>query len=206
MYKVKLLNTAEKSGWVKSSNSVWVSSTVSISKTTIIGNHSIIDFPNLPYLIDGDLKLTQSKAILYYIGRKFNLMGATPTEEGRVMMLCEEAHDFRAKLSGFCYGPTGGSDEARQQFVDTVVKEDLKKFENYFTNKKTNFSASDHVTVADFQLFDYLDAGFTMDQSNSVVKEFPHIQRFLTSIRELPELKEYIAKMQAEVPFNNKGK
>src|SRR5437016_4434764 len=35
----------------------------------------ILDFPNLPYLFDGDLKITQSKAILYYLGRKLNLMG-----------------------------------------------------------------------------------------------------------------------------------
>lgn len=34
-----------------------------------------LDFPNLPYLIDGDVKLTQSLAILRYLGRKFKLAG-----------------------------------------------------------------------------------------------------------------------------------
>ncbi|MED6272480.1 Glutathione S-transferase Mu 1, partial [Characodon lateralis] len=32
-----------------------------------------LDFPNLPYLIDGDKKVTQSMAILRYIARKHNL-------------------------------------------------------------------------------------------------------------------------------------
>ena len=29
-----------------------------------------LDFPNLPYYIDGDLKLTQSLAIIRYLGKK----------------------------------------------------------------------------------------------------------------------------------------
>uniref|UniRef100_A0A8D2I2D6 glutathione transferase n=1 Tax=Urocitellus parryii TaxID=9999 RepID=A0A8D2I2D6_UROPR len=32
-----------------------------------------LDFPNLPYLIDGVQKITQSSAILRYIARKHNL-------------------------------------------------------------------------------------------------------------------------------------
>uniref|UniRef100_A0A4X1UTN1 glutathione transferase n=1 Tax=Sus scrofa TaxID=9823 RepID=A0A4X1UTN1_PIG len=32
-----------------------------------------LDFPNLPYLIDGAHKLTQSNAILRYIARKHNM-------------------------------------------------------------------------------------------------------------------------------------
>uniref|UniRef100_A0A4X2LB15 glutathione transferase n=1 Tax=Vombatus ursinus TaxID=29139 RepID=A0A4X2LB15_VOMUR len=32
-----------------------------------------LDFPNLPYLIDGDHKITQSSAILRYIARQYNL-------------------------------------------------------------------------------------------------------------------------------------
>merc|ERR1712168_1172478 len=34
-----------------------------------------LDFPNLPYCIDGDIKVTLSNAILRYLGRKFGLDG-----------------------------------------------------------------------------------------------------------------------------------
>jgi len=40
-----------------------------------------LDFPNLPYLINGDFKLTESIAIARYIIRKSNkkdLLGKTP--------------------------------------------------------------------------------------------------------------------------------
>ena len=32
-----------------------------------------LDFPNLPYLIDGSHKITQSNAILCYLGRKHHM-------------------------------------------------------------------------------------------------------------------------------------
>lgn len=42
------------------------------------------DTPQLPYLIDGPTKLTQSIAILHYIARKHNMCewGGVPAPEG----------------------------------------------------------------------------------------------------------------------------
>ncbi|XP_019852502.1 PREDICTED: glutathione S-transferase Mu 3-like isoform X1 [Amphimedon queenslandica] len=34
-----------------------------------------LPFPNIPYLIDRDIKITQSNAILAYLGCKYNLCG-----------------------------------------------------------------------------------------------------------------------------------
>ena len=41
-----------------------------------------LDFPNLPYLIDGDFKLTETIAIQMYIAQKWKpeLLGSTPQE------------------------------------------------------------------------------------------------------------------------------
>ena len=50
-----------------------------------------LDFPNLPYLIDGDLKLTESLAIYKYVARKYRpeLLGATAQEFAFAEMLSE---------------------------------------------------------------------------------------------------------------------
>ena len=42
-----------------------------------------LDFPNLPYYMEGDLKLTQSNAILRHLARKHDLMGQTSAERAR---------------------------------------------------------------------------------------------------------------------------
>ena len=41
-----------------------------------------LDFPNLPYYIDGDFKLTESAAIIKYIAAKYDdkLLGRTSEE------------------------------------------------------------------------------------------------------------------------------
>jgi len=163
-----------------------------------------LDFPNLPYMFHGDIKITQSKAILYYLGRKFNLMGKTPEEEAHVLMLCDEAHDFRMKLNGIFYGPKGESAEERKQFVQSTVSEDMKKFDDYLGKHNSKFAVGDSPTVADFQLYEYLDCGFLLDEEHVLVDKYANIKRFMQTIRELPEIKEYIAKAHTQLPLNNK--
>ncbi|XP_018021556.1 glutathione S-transferase [Hyalella azteca] len=43
-----------------------------------------LDLPNLPYYIDGDVKLTESSAIIRHLGRKTGLAGATEQEKMRI--------------------------------------------------------------------------------------------------------------------------
>ena len=44
-----------------------------------------LDFPNLPYYVDGDVKVTQSNAILRFIARKYDnkMLGTNMTEMAR---------------------------------------------------------------------------------------------------------------------------
>ncbi len=51
------------------------------------------DFPNLPYFIDGDYKLTESAAIYKYIAHKWakELLGTTSEEYANAEMLMEFA-------------------------------------------------------------------------------------------------------------------
>ena len=48
-----------------------------------------LDFPNLPYIFDGDFSMTESKAITHYICDKWapQLLGTTPEQRARVIML-----------------------------------------------------------------------------------------------------------------------
>ncbi|XP_005891361.1 PREDICTED: glutathione S-transferase Mu 1-like isoform X2 [Bison bison bison] len=64
-----------------------------------------LDFPNLPYLIDGTHKLTQSNAILRHIARKHNMCGETEEENIRVDLLENQVMDVRLHMARICYSP-----------------------------------------------------------------------------------------------------
>ncbi|CAO2632326.1 Glutathione S-transferase Mu 2, partial [Lemmus lemmus] len=64
-----------------------------------------LDFPNLPYLIDGSTKITQSNAILRYLARKHNLCGETEEERIWIDILENQVMDTRFQLVMVCYSP-----------------------------------------------------------------------------------------------------
>ena len=48
-----------------------------------------LEYPNLPYLIDGDVSITETVAIMQYIAKKYRptLLGMSAAEIGRISML-----------------------------------------------------------------------------------------------------------------------
>lgn len=65
------------------------------------------DFPNLPYLSHGDVRLTESEAILRYICNtwKPELLGKTPHDRASVDMLISVLKDVKSPVTGACYAP-----------------------------------------------------------------------------------------------------
>uniref|UniRef100_A0A5K3G4E5 glutathione transferase n=1 Tax=Mesocestoides corti TaxID=53468 RepID=A0A5K3G4E5_MESCO len=62
-------------------------------------------FVQLPYLIDGDVKLTQSSAILEYVADKYGMIPACPKMRAELHMLQEEIKDLRLNFARMCYSP-----------------------------------------------------------------------------------------------------
>lgn len=61
-----------------------------------------ITFPNLPYLIVGDFKLTESSAIIRYIPKRFGkpeLLGKTIEDQARVDQLLGVIGDIQTNIS-----------------------------------------------------------------------------------------------------------
>nr|ABL09303.1 allergen Aca s 8 [Acarus siro] len=63
-----------------------------------------LDFPNLPYYIDGSVKLTQTQAILRYIARKANLDGATEAEKIAISLVEQQVQDLNIGEKPFVAG------------------------------------------------------------------------------------------------------
>ncbi|XP_031142610.1 glutathione S-transferase Mu 3-like isoform X2 [Sander lucioperca] len=86
-----------------------------------------MDFPNLPYLEDGDRKIVQSNAIMRYIARKHNLWPTSPL-----------LHQDKMK-PGYL------------QMLPDV----LKQFSNFLGDRK--WFAGDKITFVDFIMYELLD-------------------------------------------------
>ena len=59
---------------------------------------------NLPYIVDGDVVVSQSNACLVYLGEKFGLLGATPRERIECEQLLCEVMDLRNAMVKEFYG------------------------------------------------------------------------------------------------------
>jgi len=62
-------------------------------------------FPALPYMIDGDVKLTDAQAIMYYLSMKYNpeLIGKTIEDKARVDILSTIIKDVKKAITNNCY-------------------------------------------------------------------------------------------------------
>lgn len=63
------------------------------------------DYPNLPYLKDGDSRITETLAIMKYVAMKYKpeLLGRNAAELGRVEMLQAHVTTLKMKSTMPCY-------------------------------------------------------------------------------------------------------
>lgn len=71
-----------------------------------------LEYPNLPYLFDGETKITETVAIMQYIAKKYrpSLLGSSAAEFARIIMLQDKVHTLKMKATIPCY--TTGDAEA----------------------------------------------------------------------------------------------
>ena len=64
-----------------------------------------LDFPNLPYFIDGDLQFTETMAIHKYIADKWmpEVLGKTAAEKGQANMLAGVIMELKLGTTMPCY-------------------------------------------------------------------------------------------------------
>eukprot|EP01114_Cavostelium_apophysatum_P017916 TRINITY_DN541_c0_g1_i1.p1 TRINITY_DN541_c0_g1~~TRINITY_DN541_c0_g1_i1.p1 ORF type:complete len:212 (-),score=40.96 TRINITY_DN541_c0_g1_i1:56-691(-) len=159
-----------------------------------------VDFPNLPYLIDGDVKLTQSKAISKYLARKDGKLVPTTDEEMRRVDVIEgEIIDLARDFGRLCYG-----DDFEKQKPDYVAKLPgrLEKYEKFLGDR--SFTAGEKITWVDFWLYEYLVAHDALVEG--ILGKFPKLSAFRKRIEDIPQIAQYMKSDRFKArPFNNPG-
>uniref|UniRef100_A0A2J8UMF4 Glutathione S-transferase n=1 Tax=Pongo abelii TaxID=9601 RepID=A0A2J8UMF4_PONAB len=131
-----------------------------------------LDFPNLPYLLDGKNKITQSNAILRYIARKHNMCGETEEEKIRVDIIENQVMDFRTQLIRLCY--SSDHEKLKPQYLEELPGQ-LKQFSMFLG--KFSWFAGEKLTFVDFLTYDILDQNRIFDPK--CLDEFPNLKAFM---------------------------
>uniref|UniRef100_A0A8B9BMT4 Glutathione S-transferase n=1 Tax=Anser brachyrhynchus TaxID=132585 RepID=A0A8B9BMT4_9AVES len=124
-----------------------------------------LDFPNLPYLIDGSTKLTQSNAILRYIARKHNMCGETEQEKVHVDMLENHLMDLRLSFIRLCYSPD--FEKLKPAYLEQLPGK-LRELSRFLGSRA--WFAGEKLTFIDFLAYDVLD------QQRMFVPDCPELQ------------------------------
>ncbi|PRD35136.1 UNVERIFIED_CONTAM: Gstm1 [Trichonephila clavipes] len=144
-----------------------------------------LEFPNLPYYFDGDVKLTQSVAILRNLARKYGLDGKTEEEKRRIQLAEQQILDFRMSLRSLVV--SDGYESAKDEFIKNLPNQ-FKLWEKFLGDRK--YIAGDVITYVDFQVYEILD--FYRIFHPSTIESFPTLKAFHDRIKNLPEIKQHI--------------
>uniref|UniRef100_A0A803TZQ0 Glutathione S-transferase n=1 Tax=Anolis carolinensis TaxID=28377 RepID=A0A803TZQ0_ANOCA len=144
-----------------------------------------LDFPNLPYLIDGERKITQSNAILRYLARKHKMCGETEEEIIRMDILENQLMDFRMQLARICYSPD--FEKLKPEYIKQLP-EKLKRFSQFLGDRK--WFLGDKITYVDFLAYDILDL-HQMFQPKCL-DQFKNLKDFLDRFEALEKISAYI--------------
>ena len=107
-----------------------------------------LDFPNIPYLIDGDIKITNSFAIMKYLAYQYapELAGETIEGKAEIEMLYEKISDAKKVITGPCY-----VGENRTKLV-LMANKKLEPLVKHLGDKK--FLVEDKLTIIDFMMLE----------------------------------------------------
>nr|AAQ54608.1 Gly d 8 [Glycyphagus domesticus] len=153
-----------------------------------------LNFPNLPYYLDGDVKLSQSCAILRYLGRKHKLDGETEQEKNNIAVVELQVMDKFMANALVCYSPD--CEKLKVDYLKTLPDE-IKLFANFLKNK--SYVAGNKISYVDFLLHEFLTKIETFVPGTLA----PHdnLTKFVERINSLPRVSEYIKNRKPSI-FN----
>jgi len=146
-----------------------------------------VDFPNLPYYIDGDIKLTQSITILRYLARKYDLIGENETQTLRIELAEQQAIDLRMSMIRVVYfNPNYEKDREEYQKKLPGL---LTQFGKFLGANK--WIAGEKLTYVDFLLYDVLDFNRLFDPKSFEGTDI--VNQYLTRFEAIPQIKAYMS-------------
>ncbi|KAB7496610.1 Glutathione S-transferase, partial [Armadillidium nasatum] len=139
----------------------------------------------LPYYIDGDVKLTQSVAILRHIARKHNLLAKTDADIAKADMLEYEAMDLRLNFRYVC-GPDFESQKG--SYIKETAEPKLAQLSSVLGSN--DWFLGTNISYVDFFLYESLYCIHELTPSSFDKHE--NLKKFMQRFEGLERIKNYI--------------
>lgn len=164
---------------------------------------------NLPYVLHNGQLVTQTNAVMAYLGRKLDLWPNNETEASMAEQLLCEAMDIRNDLM-IVYK------KGDKETIETLLKNksnakrgNFQKLEDWLSTKQIQeYFVGSKPTSPDFHIWELLDQYKGVASYHSLddpcETRFPHLEHFYNSFRAHPKNQNYFNSKLALLPYNNK--
>jgi len=147
------------------------------------------DFPNLPYILDGDKVITESEACAMYLIHKSNrldLLGSNMDEMIHITQLRGVLTDLHNNLNKVAFNKEGDFTELAKGIEKTCVPK-LFLLSKHLGDREWLIGK---ITYPDFLFFRTLGL---LSMNGNWLEKFPNLDLFLQRFKDLPAIKAYLA-------------
>lgn len=147
-----------------------------------------LDFPNLPYVIDGDFKLTESKAVSIYLCEKYapSLLGTTPEDHAHAHMLHEIIYDCFMQPITIAFRQDDPKDAVLAKFYEL-----LPPIVDFLGDK--NFFLGTDCGLPDLLMFEMSETINTISGNHDLWTKFPTLEANYDRVCTIPNMAAYRA-------------
>lgn len=164
---------------------------------------------NLPYLIDGDICVCQTNAVMNYLGQKFELSGDDiQAKIWNAQLLCE-IYDVREAMMDLVY-PFKNVNRNEAEFIESagklLQKPIFSKFESWLEMYGYDYFCSSKPCTCDFHIWEMIDQHELLAKKflkESPLANFPRCKAFYERFRGLPTLQKYFESDSYKLPIND---
>ncbi|CAG2103056.1 unnamed protein product [Medioppia subpectinata] len=145
-----------------------------------------LDFPNVPYYIDGEVKLTKSTVIMRYVARKHGLMATDETGLTRQDVLEQQLMDIRSGYSNLLQSKDYETEKIK--YVAKTLPQQLDSLCRFLGTRQ--WFTGNHINYVDFIVYEQIDVFRLL--SLETVNKYQNLVQFLTRFESLPAIKAYM--------------
>jgi glutathione S-transferase len=146
-----------------------------------------LDFPNLPYYIDRDVKLTQSLAIMRYLARKCDLFATDEKSLTRQDLVEQQIQDMRWSFIFGVLSNKAEYDKNKALFLKETLPKQLELLSKFLGDNEWLVGKLNYVDFLAYERLDWL-----RQFSPENMQKFENLTQYLKRFESLPAISAYI--------------